>query len=124
MPVPISLPYCRIFPSMPALGPRCAAFARRPKPHAAATTSFELVEQLRHVGVNLNQVARLSHIDAVHHAELAAPLIELRGLLALCGIALGFNVTVIVLLSSLAIAGSLVREPRPRISVANRDSPW
>jgi len=69
-------------------------------------------------------VARLSHIDAVHHAELAAPLIELRGLLALCGIALGFNVTVIVLLSSLAIAGSLVREPRPRISVANRDSPW
>jgi hypothetical protein len=49
---------------------------------------------------------------------------ELRGLLALCGIALGFNVTVIVLHSRLAIAGSPVREPLPRISVADRDSPW
>jgi hypothetical protein len=88
------------------------------------TRCVQIVEQLRHVGVNVNQVARLSHIDAVHQAELGATLIELRGLLALLRITLGFNVTVIVLLSSLAIAGSLVREPRPRISVANRNSPW
>ncbi|MBU7442475.1 hypothetical protein C9419_33600 (plasmid) [Paraburkholderia fungorum] len=99
---------------------------RRAKaPHrGAATASFKLVEQLRHVGVNLNQVAQLSHIDAVHHAELAATLIELRGLLALFGIALGFNVAVSVLHSRLAIAGSLVREPRPRISVASCGSQW
>jgi hypothetical protein len=61
---------------------------RRPQPSparspAAANTSFELIEQLRRVGVNLNQLTRLSHIDAVHHAELAAALTELRGLLAL-----------------------------------------
>lgn len=81
------------------------------------TRCAQIVEQLRHVGVNVNQVARLSHIDAVHHAELGATLIELRGLLALLRITLGFNVTVIVLLSSLAIAGSLVREPRPRLAL-------
>lgn len=61
---------------------------RRPLPSparapAAANTSFELVEQLRRVGVNLNQLTRLSHIDAVHHAELAAALDDLRSVLAL-----------------------------------------
>lgn len=50
---------------------------------AAANTPFELVEQLRRVGVNLNQLTRLSHIDAVHHAQLAATLDDLRGVLAL-----------------------------------------
>lgn len=53
------------------------------RPLSAANTSFELIEQLRRVGVNLNQLTRLSHIDAVHHAELADALAELRGLLAL-----------------------------------------
>ncbi|MFM0053732.1 plasmid mobilization relaxosome protein MobC [Caballeronia grimmiae] len=48
-----------------------------------AGASFELVEQLRRVGVNLNQLTRLSHIDAVHHAELASTLDDLRGVLAL-----------------------------------------
>ncbi|WP_244832493.1 plasmid mobilization relaxosome protein MobC [Caballeronia sp. TF1N1] len=51
-------------------------------PLAAANTSFELVEQLRRMGVNLNQLTRLSHVDDVHHARLAATLDDVRRLLA------------------------------------------
>jgi hypothetical protein len=84
--------YAAVLAKASASGVSLSEFLRlaalnRPMPRKAAagpasSTSFVIANELRRVGVNLNQIARLSHMGIEHEGELQPLLADIREILA------------------------------------------
>jgi len=83
--------YAAVLAKASASGVSLSEFLRlaalnRPLPRKVAagpnSTAFVIANELRRVGVNLNQIARLSHMGIEHEGDLLPLLADIREILA------------------------------------------